>query len=107
MTRSPSRAVAVATLLSFTAGPLWATCGGGGGGGTGGMGAQGQGAAQVYFVPWKLAGSEPAPNGGLVLYWFPASPKEVEISPLRTSRMLSLFAGQCVAMRLAEAGSPQ
>jgi tetratricopeptide (TPR) repeat protein len=69
------------------------------------MGAQGQ-AAQVYFVPWKLAASEAVPSGGLVLYWFPASAKEVEISPLRTSRMLSLFAGQCVAMQLAEAGSP-
>jgi tetratricopeptide (TPR) repeat protein len=91
--------------LSFTAGPVWATCGGGGGGGTGGIGAEGQ-AAQVYHVPWKLAASGPAAAGGLVLYWFPASSKEVEISPMRTSRMLSLFAGQCVAMQLAEAGSP-
>jgi tetratricopeptide (TPR) repeat protein len=104
MTRSSSRAVAVVTMLAFTAGPAGATCGGGGGGGTGGMGAQGQ-AAQVYFVPWKLATAEGAPTAGLVLYWFPASAKEVEVSPMRTSRMLSLFAGQCVAMQLAEAGS--
>jgi tetratricopeptide (TPR) repeat protein len=105
MKRIPSRAVAVVTMLSFTAGPAGATCGGGGGGGTGGVGAQGQ-AEQVYFVPWKLAANEPPPADGLILYWFPASAREVEISPLRTSRMLSLYAGQCVAMHLADAGSP-
>jgi tetratricopeptide (TPR) repeat protein len=39
--------------------------------------------------------------GGLVLYWFPASQKEYNASSLRESRMLSLYASQCVAMQAA------
>jgi tetratricopeptide (TPR) repeat protein len=39
---------------------------------------------------------------GLVLYWFPASTKEVGISPLKESRNLSLYASQCITMQLAD-----
>jgi tetratricopeptide (TPR) repeat protein len=103
--KSPAaRVAAVQTILSLVAGPVWATCGGGGGGGTGGIGAQGR-AEQVYSVPWKIADREPAPAEGLVLYWFPSSAEELQSSPLRVSRALSLYAAQCVSMHLADAES--
>ena len=54
----------------------------------------------VYRVPWKPAAAPPA--GGLVLYWFPASQKEIDASSLRESRILSLYASQCVAMQVAD-----
>jgi tetratricopeptide (TPR) repeat protein len=100
-----TRSIAVVTISCLSAAPIWATCGGGGGGGTGGMGASGQG-EQVYFVPWKVAGKDAAPSEGLVLYWFPATANELKISPLLTSRALSLYAGQCVAMQVADPSSP-
>src|SRR5689334_17756506 len=83
-----------------------ATCGGGGGGGTGGMGGGAMGSEVVYQVPWKLleAADKGAP-GGLVLYWFPASANELQKSSLRNSRMLSLYATQCVTMGVADAGT--
>jgi tetratricopeptide (TPR) repeat protein len=85
-----------------------ATCGGGGGGGTGGMGGGGGMAADVvYQVPWKLIQPTDiaAPSGGLVVYWFPASQNELQKSSLRNSRMLSLYAAQCVTMGVADAGA--
>ena len=61
---------------------------------------------QVYYVPWKLAKpQEPAPAGGLVLYWFPSSENELQKSSLRVSRPLSLYASQCVAMEVADPSS--
>ena len=99
-------ALLMVAILLFSAPAGWATCGGGGGGGGGGMSAGGgPGAApdqQVYMVPWKVqSATEPAPKTGLVLYWFPSSKEELQKSSLRTSRQLSLFAAQCVAMQVA------
>ncbi|MFI5184258.1 MAG: tetratricopeptide repeat protein [Vicinamibacteria bacterium] len=105
MPRSLLRGLA-ATLAVLQALPLWATCGGGGGGGQGGARPPGGGAEQVYHVPWMaLTPDDPAPTRGLVLYWFPSSNEEVKTSSLRTSRDLSLYAAQCVAMELAEVKS--
>jgi tetratricopeptide (TPR) repeat protein len=100
-------ALLMVAILLFSAPAGWATCGGGGGGGGGGMSAgSGPGAAppdqQVYMVPWKVqSAANPAPKIGLVLYWFPSSKEELQKSSLRTSRQLSLFAAQCVAMQVA------
>jgi len=60
--------------------------------------------APVYVVPWKPAST--APSAGLVLYWFPASQKEIDNSSLKQSRILSLYASQCVAMQLANTQYP-
>jgi tetratricopeptide (TPR) repeat protein len=98
-----ARSIAVALLVLFFAQSSWATCGGGGGGGGGGMSNSGGGggsAAPVYKVPWKAPSTPPA--GGLVLYWFPASQKEIDSSSLRESRILSVYASQCVAMQAAK-----
>lgn len=98
-----------ANLAIFLLPSAWATCGGGGGGGMGGMAPAGGGMStpqQVYYVPWKLAKpQEPAPAGGLVLYWFPSSENELQKSSLRVSRPLSLYASQCVAMEVADPSS--
>jgi tetratricopeptide (TPR) repeat protein len=62
---------------------------------------------QVYQVPWKaFHADKPAPTEGLVLYWFPASANEVQNSSLRTSRDLSLYAGGCIAMFVADGSAP-
>ena len=69
----------------------------GGGGGS---------SAPVYVVPWKIRKpSDPAP-AGLVLYWFPRSSDEIKVSSLRQSRVLSLYASQCVSMELADGSTP-
>src|SRR5438094_5181978 len=98
------RSIAVALLALFSAQSSFATCGGGGGGGGGGMansgGSGGGSNAPVYIVPWKAPSTPPA--GGLVLYWFPASQKEIDNSSLKQSRILSLYASQCVAMQAAK-----
>src|ERR1043166_92353 len=99
------RPIAVALLALFFAQSSFATCGGGGGGGGGGMSNNGGGGgggsnAPVYIVPWKPPSTPPA--GGLVLYWFPASQKEVDNSSLKQSRTLSLYASQCVAMQMGK-----
>src|SRR6476619_1805897 len=104
------RSAAFILVVAFMTTPLWATCGGGGGGGGGGMPKTGGGGSNdanpvVYHVPWKMP---PKPTDhpvteGLVLYWLPASAKEVGISPLKESRNLSLYASQCVTMQLADA----
>jgi len=105
------RSAAFILVVAFMTTPLWATCGGGGGGGGGGMPKTGGGGGSndanpvVYHVPWKMPPkSTDAPvTEGLVLYWLPASAKEVGISPLKESRNLSLYASQCVTMQLADA----
>lgn len=97
------RPIAVALLTLFFAQSSFATCGGGGGGGGGGMSNNGGGGASnapVYIVPWKPPSTPPA--GGLVLYWFPASQKEIDNSSLKQSRTLSLYASQCVSMQAAK-----
>jgi tetratricopeptide (TPR) repeat protein len=100
------RPIALTLLLLFSFQSVWATCGGGGGGGTGGMSGGGGAAPQVYPVPWKIrTAKDPAPKG-LVLYWFPASRNEVEKSSMRNSRILSMYATQCVTMELAASDTP-
>jgi tetratricopeptide (TPR) repeat protein len=98
--------VAMAAMVSLVVVDVLATCGGGGGGGTGGMGGgSGAMAEVVYQVPWKLLhGGEAMDPGGLVVYWFPASENELKNSSLRNSRTLSLYAGQCVTMAVANIG---
>ena len=96
------RSIAVALLAMFFVQTSFATCGGGGGGGGGGMANNGGGGggsnAPVYIVPWNK--TTPAATG-LVLYWFPASTKEYQNSSLKESRILSLYASQCVAMMVS------
>src|SRR6185436_6747285 len=92
------RSIAVALLALFFAQSALATCGGGGGGGGGGMSGGGGGgsSAPVYVVPWKIRKATDPPAAGLVLYWFPKSNDELKVSSLRESRILSLYASQCV-----------
>ena len=102
------RGAAFLLVIAFICTPVWATCGGGGGGGGGGMSGGGNNSGGsdpvVYHVPWKTpstAKAKPATEG-LILYWFPASKEELKGSPLKESRNLSLYAGQCVSMELAD-----
>jgi tetratricopeptide (TPR) repeat protein len=92
------------------AAPVWATCGGGGGGGAGGMsggGSMPNSAPQVYNVPWGIMKTgAAAPTDGLVLYWIPVSRDEVAASTLRTSRDLTLWAGQGVTLIAADHTMP-
>ena len=71
------------------------------------MGPAWQCAEQVYNVPWRVRLPElPPVTAGLVLYWFPSSVEEVQKSSMRTSRVLSLYAAQCVSMEIADAATP-
>jgi tetratricopeptide (TPR) repeat protein len=105
-----ARSIAVTLLALFFAQSSFATCGGGGGGGGGGMSNSGGGGGgntpAVYHVPWKIRKPADAPATGLVLYWFPASQNEIKSSSLRESRVLSLYAAQCVSMELADSRIP-
>ena len=75
----------------------------GGGSNSGGGGAD----TQVYHVPWKLMKpDEPPVATGLVLYWIPTGPAEIQNSSLRNSRTLSLYASQCVTMGVAAPETP-
>src|ERR1044072_5597808 len=106
-----SRSLAALLITLFSLSPAWATCGGGGGGGTGGGGGGGgRGSGPeptVYKVPWNMWDARSKPQRGLVLYWFPASNNEVQKSSLRTSRILTLYAAQCVTMTVADAKTPE
>jgi tetratricopeptide (TPR) repeat protein len=63
---------------------------------------------KVYHVPWHVrAAVEPPLTAGLVVYWFPSTAEELIQSGLRTSRVLSLYSGQCVAMEVADTGSAE
>ena len=109
MKKPLSRALAAVLMILFSLSPAWATCGGGGGGGTGGVGG-GRGTGPeptVYKVPWNIWDAKTAPQKGLVLYWFPATQVEIDKSSLRTSRILTLYAAQCVTMRIADAKQPE
>jgi tetratricopeptide (TPR) repeat protein len=110
MRKQISRLTALFMVLLLLPAPDWATCGGGGGGGTGGMRSAGPGGLggdqQVYQVPWKLVKPEDPPiASGLVVYWFPTSGQEFQLSSLRNSRSLSLYASQCVTMGVADAST--
>jgi tetratricopeptide (TPR) repeat protein len=112
MTTKLSRVLASMLIALFSLSPVWATCGGGGGGGTGGVGGGGGGKGAgpdpvVYNVPWNIWDAHKAPQKGLVLYWFPASNNEINKSSLRTSRILTLYASQCVTMTIADARTPE
>ena len=99
------RGVTLLLVFVFVSSPVWATCGGGGGGGGGGMNGGGSGGGDnpaVYHVPWKLHDNDKPAKAGLILYWFPASKEELQKSPLKESRELSLYATQCVTMELAD-----
>ena len=105
-----SRLLATLLITLFALSPAWATCGGGGGGGTGGVAGGNSGAGPaptVYNVPWQVWEARNAPQKGLVLFWFPANNNEVKQSPLRTSRILTLYSAQCVTMRVGDAGLPE
>jgi tetratricopeptide (TPR) repeat protein len=99
----PQRLLSLCLLTVFLTSQVWATCGGGGGGGMGGMG--GGSSQQVYTVPWKLVKPAETPKEGLLVYWFPASQKELEASSLRESRTLSMYATQCVTMGIVDAST--
>ena len=104
-----ARGFAFLLVFVFVCSPVWATCGGGGGGGGGGTSGTSGGGPDpvVYHVPWKVRDAKTPPvTAGLVLYWFPASKEEMKNSSLRESRDLSLYAGQCVSMELADSSSP-
>jgi tetratricopeptide (TPR) repeat protein len=110
MKKQLSRAIAAVLMVLFSLSPAWATCGGGGGGGTGGVGGGGRNegpAPTVYKVPWKIWEARTTPSKGLILYWFPATQTEVEKSSLRASRILTLYAAQCVTMTIADAKQPE
>ncbi len=67
-------------------------------------GSGGGSSTPVYVVPWKKPSTPPA--GGLVLYWFVSGQKEFDSSPMRGSRILSVYASQCVSMQLADTQVP-
>jgi tetratricopeptide (TPR) repeat protein len=71
------------------------------------MSSGGSSTQQTYPVPWKVREPKDPPAAGLVLYWFPLSKDELKRSSLRESRMLSLYASQCVSMELADFHTPE
>jgi len=102
MKTSLTRCCAVLLLVLFSFQSTWATCGGGGGGGVGGMSGGAGAKPEVYYVPWKnWTAGDTAPQG-LVLFWFPATQEELKKSSLLNSRSLSLYAAQCIAMKVAD-----
>lgn len=99
--------LATLLILLSVVSPVWATCGGGGGGGVGGVsGGSGGPSPTVYNVPWKVRAPNDPPAQGLIVYWFPASENELKNSSLRASRSLSLYAGQCISMEVADVRIP-
>ena len=57
-------------------------------------------------MPWKVRAQNDPPAAGLVLYWFPLSNDELKKSSMRESRVLSLYASQCISMELADYRTP-
>jgi tetratricopeptide (TPR) repeat protein len=110
MTNYIARLFALIIAAFLFASPVLATCGGGGGGGGGGMSGSNTGggsAPTVYYVPWKVfRPSDVVSPQGMTLYWFPASAEEVGKSSLKESRALSLYAGQCIDMKIADDQMP-
>ncbi len=61
----------------------------------------GQPPEPAWFVPWKvLTPGEAPPHAQLVVYWLPASRDDMRHSELLTSRTLTLYSSQCVAMHV-------
>ena len=103
MKTSIARPFAILLLVLFSVQSTWATCGGGGGGGGGGMSGGGGGSSpQVYRVPWTNWTPKDTAAAGLVLYWFPATQQELSKSSLLSSRVLSVYATQCISMKVAD-----
>ncbi len=56
---------------------------------------------QEWFVPWKVLNpGEAAQRAPLVVYWLPRSRDDMRHSELLTSRILTLYSTQCVAMHV-------
>lgn len=98
--------IAVLLIMLFAVSPAFATCGGGGGGGVGGMSSGNSTTPQVYYVPWKARAQNDPPATGLILYWFPLNNEELKKSSMLESRVLSLYAAQCISMELADYSTP-
>lgn len=61
----------------------------------------GQPSDPAWFVPWKVLNpGEAPPRAQLIVYWLPASRDDMRHSELLTSRTLTLFSSQCVAMQV-------
>jgi len=87
-----ARAVLCASLALFAALHVYAQRGPNG---------PGTGKPDDHLVPWKFVGKGAAvEKGALTLYWLPASEKEIEQSPLLTSRPLLEATLRCVAARI-------
>ena len=93
-------------VFAFVIPQSWATCGGGGGGGVGGMGGGSMSAPEVYLVPWKVIKPGESIKEGLIVYWFPGNVDEFRRSGMRTSRILTIYASQCVTMSVADGTTP-
>lgn len=102
MKKSIAHTLAVVLIMVFAIYPALATCGGGGGGGVGGMSGGSSSKPQVYYVPWKARTEKDPPPTGLIVYWFPLTRDELKQSSMLESRVLSLYASQCVSMELAD-----
>ncbi|HSP17216.1 MAG TPA: tetratricopeptide repeat protein [Thermoanaerobaculia bacterium] len=104
--------LALTTLVIFVFGDAYATCGGGGGGGMGGVTRGGFGPTttqpadappRAYVVPWRILKKEDAPlTNPVIVYWFAATPDEMNTSELVSSRMLTLYSAQCIGMQLVK-----
>ena len=56
---------------------------------------------EAWFVPWKVLNpGEVPPHAQLVVYWLPSSRDDMRHSELLTSRTLTLYSSQCVAMHV-------
>lgn len=95
-------AMVVLAITATAAQPAFATCGGGGGGGMGGLNG-----GKIFDVPWKrISKRNTDSKAGMTLYWMPVSTADYNSSPLRVSRVLSLFSGRCVDMCVADLKTP-
>jgi tetratricopeptide (TPR) repeat protein len=101
-----TKPLTIVLVIIFAVYPVLATCGGGGGGGGGGMSSGNAASTEVYYVPWKARTENDPPAAGLVLYWFPRGNEELKKSSMRESRVLSLYAAQCISMELADYSTP-
>jgi predicted transcriptional regulator len=94
-----ARITAVITISLFVVSSIWSTCVGGGGGALE-FGGQNQDPYQVPWIPRQP--TDPPITKGLIVYWFPATVEEVKTSSLRASRMLTIYAAQCVSMVIVD-----
>jgi hypothetical protein len=63
----------------------------------------GTGDTLLRLVPWRfLTKGGPLATGPLVLYWLPASSKEIEDSPLQTSKVLLQDADLCLGFEIVD-----